>query len=130
MHPMSEGRAFILRLICALCLLGGMSTHVATLWQHGWRWDYGGVPQLTRIYWTSLTFLDPLAALLMLVRPRIGLCATVAIIVTDVAHNLWFFERHHVPLNWMIASQCAFLVFVLVIFPQLWRRLNPQGSAC
>jgi hypothetical protein len=114
-------RASLLRVIYAICLLGGMSTHVATLWQHGLFWDYGGVPLLTRVYWTLLTFLDPLAAILLFVYPRVGLFATLAIISTDVAHNLWFCAHYHTPLNWMIASQCTFLVFVLVSFPSVWR---------
>lgn len=114
-------RGGVLRAIYAVCLLAGMSTHAAILWQHGLLWDYGGVPQLTRVYWTSLTLLDPLAVLLLFVSPRIGLIATLSIISTDVAHNLWFFERYHVPFNWVLAAQCVFLVFVAITFPSAWR---------
>src|SRR2546429_107534 len=96
-----------LRVIYAICMLGGASTHAAMLWQHGLFWDYGGVPQLTQVYWTSLTFLDPLVATLLFVYPRVGLVATLAIISSDVAHNLWFFERNRVPFNWMLAAQGA-----------------------
>jgi hypothetical protein len=102
-----------------------MSTHAATIWQHGLFWDYGGaVPQITRAYWTSLTFLDPLAAILLFAYPRIGLIATLAIISTDVLHNLWFFRHYHISLNWMVWAQCAFLIFVIYTFPGVRRGLN------
>src|SRR6266446_4859996 len=48
-------------------------------------------------------------------------CRDPAIISSDVAHNLWFFERYRVPFNWMLAAQGAFLVFVLATFPTVWR---------
>jgi uncharacterized membrane protein len=112
---------FLLRAVYAICLIAGMSTHAAMLWRHGLLWDYGGVPQLTRVYWTSVTFLDPLAAILLFAQPRTGLVATLAIIATDVAHNLWFFESYRTPLNWMIAAQCAFLAFVLATFRNAWQ---------
>jgi hypothetical protein len=119
-------QARVLRVIYAVCLLAGMSTHIAALWRHGFLWDYGGVPLLTRVYWTSLTFLDPLAAMLLFVCPRTGLAVTLSIISTDVAHNVWFFERHHLPLNGAIAAQCAFLVFVLVTLPRVWRGVDSR----
>ncbi len=117
--------AVVLRTIYGVCLLAGTSTHAATIWQHGLFWDYGGgVPQFTRLYWTSLTLLDPLAAILLILFPRIGVISTVAIISTDVVHNLWFFRHFHISLNWMVWAQCAFLVFVVASFPGAWRSLN------
>ena len=88
--------SLLLRLTYAVCLLGGAATHVAVLVSHGLSWDYGGVPMLTRVFWASLAFLDPLAALLLLVRPRIGLSLTLAIITSDVVHNTW--------VEWWISS--------------------------
>jgi hypothetical protein len=121
-------QAATLRAIYAICLLAGTSTHVATLWLHGFSWDYGGAPVFTRAYWTLLTFLDPLAAILLYAYQRAGLLATLAIISTDVAHNLWFLEHHHIQLTWTVAaqgvSQCAFLVFVLATFRSAWRGLD------
>lgn len=129
MRDMRSRPAFILRVIYGFCLLAGMSTHAATIWQHGLFWDSGGgVSQFTRVYWTSLNVLDPLAAILLFVYPRIGLVATLAIISTDVAHNLWFFEHYHIPLNWVVGAQCAFLVFVVASFRSIWRSLNSLAS--
>ena len=84
---MSRNASLVLRAIYAICLLGATCTHVAMLWQHGVLWDYGGAHLPTRIYWTSHTVLDPLAALLLFVRPRVGLILTALIIVSDVLHN-------------------------------------------
>jgi uncharacterized membrane protein len=125
--PRQPRRGSPLRVIYAVCMLAGASTHAAMLWHHGLFWNYGGVPQFTQVYWTSLTFLDPFAALLLFVYPRVGLVATFAIISTDVAHNLWFFEHYHVPFNWMLAMQVAFLVFVAATFPIVWRSLKFDG---
>jgi len=105
-------------------MLAGACTHAAVLWQHGLIWDYGGVPHATRVYWTSLTFLDPAAAILLIAFPRVGILATLGIISSDVAHNLWFFAHYHVPYNWMIVLQCAFLIFVVMTFPIVWRSLK------
>lgn len=121
-HPdRRDRRAFLLRVICAICLLAGMSTHAATILRHGLFWNYGGgVPLFTRVYWASLTFLDPLASLLLFALPRIGAVAMLAIISTDVAHKLWFFEHYRIQVNWMVGAQCAFLVFVVASFRLIW----------
>jgi hypothetical protein len=89
---------------------------------HGLLWDYGGAPILTRIYWTSLTFLDPLAAVLLFFRPRAGILLTLAIIVSDVAHNTWIIWRSGAVdwLNFMYVSQVAFLLFVVLTVSRAW----------
>ena len=60
--------------------------------------------------------LDPLAALLLFIRPRIGVAATIAIITSDVVHNLWFVAGHRanraLPHDPFLLSQIAFLVLV------------------
>ena len=115
---MSRKASFALRIIYAICLLGATCTHVALLWQHGVLWDYGGAHVFTRIYWTSLTVLDPLAALLLFVRPHVGIVLTVAIITSDVLHNTLV----GVPsLNTMYLSQVVFLLFVASTVYVAWR---------
>ena len=64
--------------------------------------------------------LDPLAALLLFIRPRIGVAATIAIITSDVVHNLWFVAGHRanralphaIVDDPFLLSRIAFLVFV------------------
>jgi hypothetical protein len=113
-------RSFYLRVIYALCLCGATWTHLQVALAHGLAWDYGGVAPFTRIYWTSLLFIDPLAALLLVVMPRAGLIACVAVIVSDVAHNSWFALHHPVRLD-LYLSQIAFLMFVAFTVRTAWR---------
>ncbi len=108
----------MLRVIYAMCLLGATCSHVAMLWQHGVLWDYGGAHLFTRIYWTSLTFLDPLAALLLFVRPHVGIVLTFAIIMSDVLHNALV---GGLSLNAMFVSQVVFLLFVASTVYIAWR---------
>lgn len=120
---MPRKASFVLRVIYALCLLGATCTHVALLWQHGVLWDYGGALLFTRIFWTSLTFLDPLAALLLFVRPHVGLFLTVAIITSDVLHNTLVGVS---PRNPMYLSQVAFLLFVASTVYIAWRGVSSE----
>jgi hypothetical protein len=125
---MSRKASLVLRAIYAICLLGATCTHVALLSRHGVLWDYGGAHLLTRIYWTSLTVLDPLAALLLFIRPHVGLILTVLIIVSDVLHNTLVGVP---PLNAMYLSQIAFLIFVASTVYIAWRGASsePQHEA-
>jgi hypothetical protein len=72
-----------------------------------------GYPLLVRLYWASLTFLDPLAAVLLFVRPRHGLILCVAIIVTDVLNNSWVLYHFHSSSVLNLGPEIAFLIFVL-----------------
>ncbi len=115
---MPHKSSLVLRVIYALCLLGATCTHAATFWRHGIRWDYGGALLFTRVYWTSLTFLDPLAAVFLFVRPRFGLGLTVAIIVSDVLHNTLVGVPSRDP---RYLSQVAFALFVIFTVHVAWR---------
>jgi hypothetical protein len=120
--------SLVLRAIYAICLLAATCTHIAMLARHGLLWDYGGAHLLSRVYWTSLTVLDPLAALLLFVRPRVGLILTVLIIASDVLHNTLVGVP---PLNAMYLSQVAFLLFVASTVYVAWRGVSsePQHEA-
>jgi hypothetical protein len=125
---MNTARA--LRICYALCLAGATVNHARIIIAHGLFWDYGGVSRLSAAYWTALTFLDPLAAVLLLVRPRAGLVVTLAIMVTDVAHNGGLTLAHGGGLAaWLgnpnLLAQTVFLVFVVVTAPFAWRRTLP-----
>ncbi|WCM18824.1 hypothetical protein NDK50_15470 [Paraburkholderia bryophila] len=126
-----QRRSLHLRVIYALCLCGATWTHLQVALTHGLWWDYGGAAPLTRVYWTSLLFVDPLTALLLLVSPVVGLILCVAVIVTDVAHNSWFALHHPIRMD-LYLSQIVFLLFVLSTFRTAWRgavRARPALSA-
>lgn len=116
-----------IRIVYALCLAGGTVTHVRAVLAHGWLPDH--LPTSTALYWASLTFLDPLAALLLFLRPRTGIALTGAIILSDVAHNLWFIAAHPLRGSFLedvtsspfMMSQIAFLLFVAATAPVAWK---------
>ena len=51
----------------------------------------GEVPQFTRIFWTSLTFLGPARCDSLISAAKVGLAMTVGIIALDVTHNAWLY---------------------------------------
>lgn len=119
---------FIVRLIWAACLLVAGANHARILIEHGLFWDYRGAGWASAAYWTSLTILDPAAAALLFLRPKIGIAATIALIVTNVAHNLAL-TAYHAPAgeflsrasNPMMASQIGFMLFVAATARVAWR---------
>jgi hypothetical protein len=124
----------LIRIVYALCLAGATFNHVRALLAHGWLPDH--LPAATALYWTSLTFLDPLAALLLFLRPRLGIALTCAIIVSNVAHNLWFVAAHPLRETFLadvasspfLLSQIAFLLFVLATAPIAWGAMNGAST--
>ncbi len=90
------------------------------------------MPSASAIYWSSLTVLDPLAVILLLVRPRAGIAMTAAIIVSNVIHNLWFMAAYplrgsllaDVLASPFMLSQIAFLLFVAATARMAWDDRN------
>ena len=121
-------RSLIVRSIWAACLLIGGSNHARILLLHGLSWDYGGVAWASAAYWSSLTILDPLVAALLFVRPKIGIPATILLIVTNVVHNLAVTARY-VPegeflvraANPFLLSQIGFMLFVAATARTAWK---------
>jgi hypothetical protein len=97
----------------------GTCTHIAGLINHGWGFG-GDIPLASVIFWNSLTILDPLAAALLFLKPRIGVLATIAIMVSDVAHNWWVVAAFG-GIVWMVVAESAFLIFVLATAHLIWR---------
>ena len=122
-----RSRGLLIRIVYALCLAGATINHVRAVLSHGWLPEH--LPAATALYWSSLTLLDPLAAVLLFLRPRIGIALTVLIIVSNVAHNIWFIAAHplrgslldDVASSPFMLSQIAFLLFVAATAPIAWR---------
>jgi hypothetical protein len=120
-------RGFLIRIVYALCLAGATINHVRAVLSRGWLPEQ--LPMATALYWSSLTIVDPLAAGLLFVHPRIGIALTVLIIVSNVAHNLWFIAAHplresllqDVASSPFMLSQMAFLLFVAATAAVAWR---------
>jgi len=119
--------SLLIRLLFALCLLAATANHLRAVLDHGWLWDYGyGAQTLlaSRVFWGALTVLDPLAALLLWVRPRWGLALTLGIIACDVLHNSFYVAAHGQWTQTFYLSQLGFLLAVLVLSPSAWHGLR------
>jgi hypothetical protein len=112
------------RLVWALCLTIGTCTHVAAL-IYGWN---DRVPLPSLIFWDSLTVLDPLAAILLFLRPRIGVALTLAIMVSDVVHTIWAIAAF-AAMVWPVVAEALFLIFVLATAHLIWRDASGQRVA-
>jgi len=134
--------SIIFRSIYATCLALATITHVLVDVRYGVL--LGGLEPLgypfgVRLYWASLTLLDPLAALLLFFRPRAGLVLCVVIIVTDILNNSWVaYHRsefastvldnsrmldHRSGVDMNLVLQVTFLLFVLATVRYAWQGL-------
>ena len=77
------------RLVISLLVAGftiGTITHTLLVINVGWI-VFDDAPVWMNVYWTALTVLDPLAAILLIWRRQTGLILAATIIVSDVAIN-------------------------------------------
>ena len=119
--------SIIIRGIWAACLLIAGLNHARLLVQHGLSWDYGELNSISAAYQTGLTFLDPLVAVFLFIRPRVGIVATIVLIVTNVFHNLATIA-HFAPENEFLTrashpitlSQVGFMLFVIATLRRTW----------
>lgn len=122
-----ERGSIVVRSLWAACLLIAALNHARLLVQHGLFWDYGGLNPISAAYMTGLTLLDSLVAALLFIRHKVGIVATVVLIVTNVIHNLAttahfapageFLTRASHPI---ILSQIAFMLFVIATARTAW----------
>ena len=96
-----------------ICLAVGTSSHAVALFHHGWDWNYDGMPMGTRVFWTSLTLLDPLVAVLLFLKTKPAAIILVILMVSDVVHNTWVIHRYGGE-GRMVLNQWIFLTFVLL----------------
>lgn len=118
-----------IRTLFAACLLAATFNHARAILQHGLLWDYGygsRIALASKVYWDLLTLLDPLAAILLFVRPRAGIGLTVAIIVTDIAHNTFYVAANNQWTAPFYLAQAGFLAAVLCLAP-VAARVFPSG---
>lgn len=112
--------SLVLRLVYAICLAGATYNHAMIVAAHGLAWDYGGMPAFVSSFWTALTFIDALAVILLIARPRFGIALTVAIIVCDVLVNSWVGITYGLDFASYLA-QVLFMLFVLSTMRIAWR---------
>lgn len=112
--------SFSIRLVYAICLAGASYNHARIVLDHGMAWNYGGLPAFVCVFWTALTFIDPLALILLMTKPIPGLALTAAIIVCDVVINAWVGMTYGFDIA-SFAAQALFLVFVMSTVGKAWR---------
>ena len=119
--------SFAIRALFACCLFVATVNHLHADVLHGFLWDYGYGSDAylgSRVFWGALTFLDPIAALLLFFKPRVGIVLTTVIILVDVVHNAFYVALKDQWLAPFYLSQVAFLIMVVLLSPVAWRGLN------
>ena len=111
----------IAKIIWTIGFLIGTTTHTLDLINYGWLpYDFRPLPW--NIYWTSLTFLDPLAAVLIWVRERWGVVLGAAIMVSNVLVNGYTaFVVGLEEFYFALSLQSAFAIFVFWIAWRHWQ---------
>ena len=114
----SVGSKLIL-LIYIASFAGATFNHVSDIFSSGFLYaDAADVyPLWIRIYWSSLTIFDPLAALFLFLNIKKGIVLYFIIIVSDVVINFSIIALTRGPsafLNFFNLSQSAFLIFLFI----------------
>jgi hypothetical protein len=121
------------RFIFAVYIFGfacGTRNHMVDILADGWL-GYDFVPLPINLYWTILTFFDPLAILLLLSFPLAGILLSLLIMASDIAINtgvtVYFYYQTGILSLDRLPFQIAFGMFVFLTAPLAWKiikRLN------
>ncbi len=106
------------------------STHTRDLILGGFL-PYKHHPLWANIYWTALTFLDPLAVILLLTRFKQGLRLYALVIVSDVVINLYFtitISGFMGIFNLFMLGQLFFLFFLLATWKAIQKGVDNAGA--
>lgn len=102
-----------------LGFLVGTTTHTADLILGGLN-AYSGFPPGIRLFWVTLTILDPVTAVLIILRRRSGVVLGSAVMVADISVN-WTVFALLGGLSWFgVISQSLFAVLIFVTARPLW----------
>lgn len=102
----------------------GTVTHTLHLVNVGWIM-FDDAPIWMNVYWTALTALDPLAAVLLICRRQIGLALGAAIILSDVGINGYALYGLGLPFGFLsLQLQTLFCGFLLGAAGFLWRKAS------
>jgi hypothetical protein len=118
------------RFIIAVYVFGfayGTRNHIVDILADGWL-GYDFVPLPINLYWTLLTFFDPLAILLLLSFPPAGIILCVLIMASDIAINTgvtvyFYYQTGMVTLD-RLPLQIAFGIFVFLTSPIAWKTVK------
>ena len=71
------------------------------------------VLDISKAYWYALGVIDPLAAGISMLKPRLGMYFIMLILLTDVVHNGYYVVRFHHGFDAFYLIQLALLLTVL-----------------
>ena len=97
----------------------GTTTHTADLILGGLD-VYGGFPAGVRLFWVTLTVLDPITAVLIILRRRSGIVLGIAVMIADIAVNWTVFAMIGGLSSFGVISQSLFAVLIFVTARPLW----------
>lgn len=119
--------ARVFRVLWIIGFLIGTSTHVADIVIGGIN-TYAEFPVALRLFWLSLTVLDPLVVALLMMRRRSGVVLGLVVILTDISVN-WsvYLTIGGTPLFGVI-NQTAFAILLVLTARPLWRWLTEPKS--
>jgi len=115
----------VFQVVWVLGFLVGTTTHTADLIVGGLN-AYSDFPLGVRLFWVSLTLLDPATAALIIFRRRSGIVLGIAVIVADIAVNWTVFVVVGGLSLFGVISQSLFAVLVVVTARPLWRWFGPS----
>lgn len=112
----NHGAARALVTLLVVGLLIGTATHIENIARAGLipRPD---LPLVCNLFWSALVLVDPLVALALLLRPRIGILLLLGLMAVDLTVNLVF-----LGVNGATVTQMAYTLLALVALPVLGRR--------
>jgi len=118
------------RFIFAVYIFGfayGTRNHIVDILADGWL-GYDFVPPSINLYWTLLTFFDPLAIFLLLSFPYGGIILSALIMASDIAINtgvtIYFFHQTGILSPDRLPLQIAFGIFVFLTSPIAWKTVK------
>ncbi len=119
-------------MVWALWIVGyliGTTTHVADLVVGGAH-TYEGFPVGLRMFWMSLTVLDPLIVVLLLLRHRAGIVLGVAVLLIDIAVNWTVYATIGGISLFGVINQTLFAILIVSTARLLWRwfAASPRGG--
>lgn len=119
----------IAKIIWTMGFLIGTTTHALDIYYSGWLpYDFRPLP--FNIYWTSLVFLDPLAAILVWLRERWGVTLGVGIMASNALVNGYTaFIAGYSNFYFSLALQSVFAAFVFFAAWEHWRKPEITSEA-
>ncbi|PPF65524.1 hypothetical protein C5E11_01155 [Clavibacter michiganensis] len=111
-----------LRVVQAAWVIGflvGTTTHTADLILGGLD-VYSGFPVGVRLFWVTLTILDPVTAALIIFRRRSGIVLGAAVIIADIAVNWTVFTVVGGLSLFGVINQSLFAVLIVITARSLW----------